>query len=155
MQSIDVFVGDGLNVFDGGLSCSETVAIMGMKRLGRSSELVPRIATGFGGGVSRTQSLCGTISGAVLVLGAAYGRDKPADDRSVILAKVQDLMASFRARFGSDNCYALTGLDFNDPGALTVYRERVHGICRSYVEHVLRALYVSLPAAQPMANVEH
>jgi len=35
----------------------EAVALAGMKRLGRQSDLLPRIATGFGGGLSRTKSV--------------------------------------------------------------------------------------------------
>ena len=125
-----------LEIFDSGLSCAEAVAIAGMKRLGRQSDLGPRIATAFGGGLSRTQSVCGALTGGVLVLSAAFGRDKLGDDRSVILAKTQALVNGFRAKFGSDNCFELTGLDFNDPASQPVYRERVHAQCRRYVEWV-------------------
>ncbi len=57
-----------LEIFDSGLTCSEAVAMAGMKRLGRQSDLIPRIATGFGGGLSRTKSVCGALTGGVLVL---------------------------------------------------------------------------------------
>jgi C_GCAxxG_C_C family probable redox protein len=145
MHSADAFVREGLEMFDGGLSCAEVVALMGMRRLGRTSELLPRIATGFAGGVSRTKSLCGAVAGAVLVLGIAHGRDKKEDDRSLILTKVQGLMSRFRERFGSENCYTLTGLDWSEPGAMDVYRERVHAHCRTYVEQVLRELLTLVP----------
>ena len=129
-----------LEIFDSGLTCSEAVAIAGMKRLGRQSDLVPRIATGFGGGLSRTKSVCGALTGGVLALSAAFGRDKLGDDRDVLVSKVQTLVEGFRARFGSDNCFALTGLDFNDPAAQAIYRQRVHVQCRSYVEYVCERL---------------
>jgi C_GCAxxG_C_C family probable redox protein len=125
-----------LEIFDTGLSCAEAVAVAGMQRLGRQNDLIPRIATGFGGGLSRTQSVCGALTGGVLVLSAAFGRDKLGDDRNVLVKKVQSLVDGFRARFGSDNCFALTGLDFNDPASPTAYRERVHAQCRGYVEYV-------------------
>lgn len=125
-----------LEVFDSGLSCAEAVAIAGMKRLGRQSDLIPRIATGFGGGLSRTKSVCGALTGGVLVLSAAFGRDKLGDDREVLVSKVQALVNGFRARFGSDNCFALTGLDFTEPTAYGIYRQRVHAQCRGYVEYV-------------------
>ena len=125
-----------LEIFDTGLSCAEAVAIAGMKRLGRQSDLVPRIATGFGGGLSRTKSICGALTGGVLVLSAAFGRDKLGDDREVLLAKTQALVGGFRASFGSDNCFELTGLDFGEPDAMRAYRERVHARCRRYVEWV-------------------
>jgi C_GCAxxG_C_C family probable redox protein len=144
--AVDAFVREGMEMFDGGLSCAEVVTVMGMKRMGRESDMIPRVATGFGGGVSRTKSFCGAIAGGVIALGVAHGRDKLEDDRSVILGKVQGLMARFRERFGSDNCFTLTGLDFQEPGAMDVYRSRVHPQCRAYVEHVLRELYSELPA---------
>jgi C_GCAxxG_C_C family probable redox protein len=125
-----------IEIFDSGLTCTEAVAIAGMKRLGQQSDLIPRIATGFGGGLSRTKSVCGALTGGVLVLSAAFGRDKLGDDRDVLVSKVQ----GFRARFGSDNCFALTGLDFNDPAAQGIYRQRVHAQCRGYVEYVCERL---------------
>jgi len=129
-----------LQIFDGGLSCAEAVAMAGLKRTGHQSDLIPRLATGFAAGLSRTKSVCGALAGGVLVLGAAFGRDKLGDDRDVLVAKVQSLVNGFRARFGSDNCFALTGLDFNDPGAYVVYRQRVHAQCREYVKHVCEQL---------------
>jgi C_GCAxxG_C_C family probable redox protein len=125
-----------IEIFDSGLTCTEAVAIAGMKRLGQQSDLIPRIATGFGGGLSRTKSVCGALTGGVLVLSAAFGRDKLGDDRDVLVSKVK----GFRARFGSDNCFALTGLDFNDPAAQGIYRQRVHAQCRGYVEYVCERL---------------
>ena len=125
-----------LEIFDTGMSCAEAVAAAGIKRLGRENSLIPRIATGFGGGLSRTKSVCGALTGGVLVLSAAYGRDKLGDDREVLVAKVQSLVDGFRARFGDDNCFGLTGLDFNDPAAQVTYRQSVHAQCRGYVEYV-------------------
>jgi C_GCAxxG_C_C family probable redox protein len=129
-----------LKIFDSGLSCAEAVAIAGMKRLGRQNDLIPRIATGFGGGLSRTKSVCGALTGGVLVLSAAFGRNKLGDDRDVLVGKVQALVEGFRARFGSDNCFALTGLDFNDPVAQGIYRQGVHAQCHGYVEYVCERL---------------
>lgn len=134
-----------IEVFDSGLSCAEAVAIAGMEELGRTSELIPRIASGFAGGVSRTQSLCGALAGGVLVLGVAHGRDRAQDDRSLLIAKVQALVNGFRERFGSDNCFTLTGLDFNKEGAMDVYRQRIHAECRAYVKYVAEQLAELLP----------
>ena len=72
-----------------------------MKRLGRQSDLIPRIATGFGGGLSRTKSVCGALTGGVLVLSAAFGRDKLGDDRDVLVSKVQTLVDGFRAHLAA------------------------------------------------------
>jgi C_GCAxxG_C_C family probable redox protein len=135
----------GMEIFDSGLSCAEAIAQAGMERLGRPSDLIPRIATAFGGGLSRTKSLCGALAGGALVLSAAYGRDKLGDDRDKLVKSIQELVNGFRARFGSDNCYELTKLDFNNPADQQAYRERVHAQCRVYVDWVLDELGRLLP----------
>jgi C_GCAxxG_C_C family probable redox protein len=144
-DDVEAAVRRGLEIFDQGLSCAESVTTVGMERLGRSSDLVPRIATGFAGGVSRTRSLCGALAGGVLVLGAAYGRDRLGDDRSRLQSEVQALVGLFRERFGSDNCYALTGLDFNTLEGMDAYKAKVHDQCRTYVAMVIETLCAQLP----------
>ncbi len=124
--------------FDRGFSCAEAVFLAGAKGLGVQSKLVPKVATGFGGGVSRTKSLCGAVAGAVMVLGLKAGRTEVTDDRRVLVESVQALMSEFREKFGSENCFELTGLDFNTPEGQDAYKQRVHAQCRGYVEFCLR-----------------
>jgi C_GCAxxG_C_C family probable redox protein len=113
--------------FDAGFNCAESVLAAGLKYLNIDVEaLVPRLATGFGGGISRTKSVCGAYTGAVLVLGAKYGRTRLDDDRGVILSKVQELNDWFIKQFGSTNCYELTGLDFNTPEGMEKYKSGTH-----------------------------
>ncbi|MCU0241772.1 MAG: C-GCAxxG-C-C family protein [Vicinamibacteria bacterium] len=135
----------GLTLFDSGYSCAEAVLLAGMERLKIHNDLIPKLASGFAGGVSRTRSLCGALSGGVMVLGAIHGRMHPSDGRDILIARTQDLMRVFRERFGSDNCYTLTQLDFNEPGALDIYRAQVHAHCREYVRVTLELLMESLP----------
>jgi C_GCAxxG_C_C family probable redox protein len=141
MSDREALIQEGLGQFDAGYTCSEVVLVAGLRGFATSSELAPRIATGFGGGLSRTQSLCGALAGGVLVLGAVHGRNTLEDDRTRIVREVQQLVHGFRSRFGSDNCFALTGLDFNTPEGMQVYRERVHAKCREYVRYVLEVLH--------------
>ncbi|MDI6871725.1 MAG: C-GCAxxG-C-C family protein [Bacillota bacterium] len=124
--------------FDRGYCCAEAVLMAGAKGLGLTSKLIPKVASGFCGGVSRTRSVCGAVSGAVIVLGLKYGRTSLEDDRSALISKVQALMAEFRKEFGSENCFDLTGLDFNTPEGREKYRQEVHTQCRRYVEFCLR-----------------
>lgn len=137
-----------LELFDGGFNCAEAVTLATAERLGIKNDLLPRAATAFGGGLGRTNSVCGALTGGALVLSIVHGRTTQSDDRTVLIKKVQELVAGFRSRFGSDNCLALTGLDFNDPGAMVDYRERVHAQCQSYVGHVVQALGELLPSEQ-------
>ena len=83
--------------------------------LGVESELIPRMATGFCGGVGSTHRyICGAISGAVLATGIAFGRDKAEESRDKALNLVKELLRSFRKEFGSIDCYQLVALDPDD-----------------------------------------
>jgi aspartate racemase len=145
MTTADDLVREALALFDGGCSCAEAVAITGMRRLGGFPGNLPKLASGFGGGTCRARSLCGALAGGVLVLGAVHGRERMGDDRAALFAAGKPLVAGFRERFGSDNCYALTGIDFDEPGGMEAYRDHVHAQCRAYVEHVVRQLHAALP----------
>ena len=37
---------------------------------------VPRIATGFGGGMGRCGEVCGAVTGAIMAIGMVLGRDR-------------------------------------------------------------------------------
>jgi C_GCAxxG_C_C family probable redox protein len=147
MAEQSAWIERGLALFESGYSCAEAVFLASMERLGKDGGLIPKVATGFAGGVSRTKSLCGALSGGVLALGAVHGRTQPSDDRNVLMARVQELMRRFRDDNGSDNCFTLTGLDFTEPGASETYREKVHPQCRGYVRQVLEFLDKELPPA--------
>src|SRR5512136_28960 len=40
------------------------------------SDLIPKIATAFGGGIGRRGSLCGALTGAIMAIGLKHGTDK-------------------------------------------------------------------------------
>jgi C_GCAxxG_C_C family probable redox protein len=45
------------------------------------SDCIPRIATGFGGGIGKQGEVCGAVSGGVMVIGLLRGRTQ-SDDRA-------------------------------------------------------------------------
>ena len=96
------------------------------------ADVVIKCATGFGGGIGARGSLCGVISGSVMVIGMKKGRGK-ADDMSVSMdayLRCARLMEWFEAEFGSQMCSDLTGgVDFRDPQQLEKYYESGHKKC--------------------------
>ena len=75
------------------------------------SELIPRIATGFHGGVGGSHRwTCGALSGGVIAAGMALGREKPGESAKRVDTFVQRLLSDFEKRFGSVNCYELVGI---------------------------------------------
>lgn len=139
MDDLDVATEECLRHFNSGFSCAEAVFLVGCQGIGVDSDLVPKVATAFGGGLSRTKSICGALAGAAMVLSAKYGRSVPSDDRSALVSRVQELVADFRSRFGAEGCYDITGIDFSTPEGQADYRGRVHTeVCSNVVAFCLR-----------------
>jgi C_GCAxxG_C_C family probable redox protein len=101
---------------------------------GIRSDAIPRIATGFCGGISRTGNLCGAVSGGVMGISLAFGRNTPDESRDQVFATVQRFLAAFEARFGSLTCLGLTGCHLGTPDGQEKFRLNRDSIdCRGFV----------------------
>lgn len=78
---------------------------------GLQSDLIPRIATGFCGGIARTSNICGAVSGAIMAVNICYGRMDPGTPPDKNYAKVREMIGLFETQFGTVNCRDLTGCD--------------------------------------------
>jgi C_GCAxxG_C_C family probable redox protein len=89
-----------------GFNCAESVLLSAVRVLGLGPQgLTPRIASCFGGGVGRTHSeICGALSGALMALGLAHGRDNPTEPRERIYALAVELRQRFLDAHGSTQC---------------------------------------------------
>ena len=84
--------------------------------LGVESDLIPRMATGFGGGMGGShQFTCGALTGGLIAAGLAFGRDSAHEERGKIYGLIQDLLNDFRQEFGSVECYQLVGIPYEEP----------------------------------------
>ena len=68
-----------LELFQSGFFCAESVLLAIAESQGIQSDLIPRIATGFCSGISRTGGMCGAVSGAIMGIGLVAGRNSPAE----------------------------------------------------------------------------
>lgn len=125
--------------------CAESVFASLAEGLGVSSPLIPKIATPLCSGVSRTGSVCGAVSGALLGLGLVFGRENPPADAEsreqldICYAHAQEFLERFKARFGQTTCLGLTGCDFSTPEGMASFREQgliTH--CYDFVEFAAR-----------------
>lgn len=75
------------------------------------NELIPRIASCFGGGIGNTGSVCGAVAGAVMAIGVVVDRDNTLED----WFRIAGIAAEFRRRFEAEMetiiCRELTGID--------------------------------------------
>jgi len=97
-----------------------------------TSDVIPGIATGFCGGMSRTSGMCGALSGGVMALGILFGRNLPEGSNTKIYALTAQLVRDFEKKFGSANCSDILGCDLSTPEGDEVFKAKSLGktLCR-------------------------
>ena len=91
------------------------------------SDIIPAIASGFCGGMSRTDGLCGALVGGIMALGILYGRKSSKDSPKKIYALTERLVHDFERQFGSRNCSNLLGCDISTPAGEAVFEAKKLG----------------------------
>ena len=88
-----------------------------------SSDIIPRIASGFGGGIGKQGEVCGAVTGGVMAIGLVSGRDLPDDKQGKERAyqKAAEYMQQFQAQNHAIRCGDLLGVTLDESG-LEVYR---------------------------------
>jgi C_GCAxxG_C_C family probable redox protein len=113
----------GEESFAGGLYCAESVLLSLASAQGIESDLLPKLATAFCGGMSRSCGTCGALTGAIMGLGLALGRSKPGESASPSYRATQRLIAQFEQEFGGRDCHALLGCDLGSPEGQAMFRD--------------------------------
>jgi len=132
--------------FNSGYNCAESV-LLGVSRLQNSARksvesLIPRIATGFGGGIARNGDTCGALAGATMAISLEFGRDKPEESRDRCYQAVDRLYNDFVKTFGTCKCCELTGVDFKTQAGREVYLNKIHQeVCNPIVVWATRRTY--------------
>lgn len=120
--------------FLGGFNCAESILLTLAEHYGVNTPLVPKIATPFGGGIARTASICGCVTGAIMSIGAKYGRTQSSEDRAKAYSAATSFMNAFEKRFGSSICYDLIGCDFRTPEGRRRFEELKERRCVNFVK---------------------
>ena len=89
-----------------GYACSQSMLMAFSHRYGLDIETAKRIASTFGGGMSRLRKTCGALTGAFMVLGLEFGNVIPNDMDTKLGAykKVRDLKQKFEKIHGCTDC---------------------------------------------------
>src|SRR5512136_2619153 len=98
-------------LFQSGFFCAESVLLAIAESQDIRSDLIPRIATGFCSGISRTGGMCGAVSGGLMGIGLVAGRNSPAESLDPAYTLAQRFISAFEEQYGSVNCRQLTGCD--------------------------------------------
>jgi len=107
-------------------NCCESVLLALREYLGVDGELIPKVGTGIGAGVSLNGLLCGSVSSIAMAIGIKYGRNNPEENPQPTWNMVDKYVAEFKDRFGYTNCRELTGLDIKTKEGLKEYFTNVH-----------------------------
>ncbi len=126
-NAADTAAARGKSHFRAGLYCAESVLLAAAEAFQIQNDLIPRIATGFCSGVARTGGLCGAVSGAILAVGMLRGRNRSTDKVDDSYRLVRRIARGFEERFGSTNCFQLTGCRLDTPEGQALFKEKKMG----------------------------
>ena len=122
-------------LFDSGYCCAESVLKAVADEMNIKSNLIPAIASGFCGGISRTRGMCGAVSGAIMAINLKMGRQSPDQSQEENYLAVQKLVAAFQEEFGSLSCYDLIECDLATPeGQEAFEKNNLHKHCTTFVQ---------------------
>ena len=108
------------DLFMQGYNCAQAVVCAFCDVTGLEIDAAARMASSFGGGLGRLREVCGTVSGAALVLGIVRGYADPEDyaAKKAHYALVQDFARRFREANGNIVCRELLkGIGATEGGA--------------------------------------
>jgi C_GCAxxG_C_C family probable redox protein len=119
--------------FKNGLMCAESVVVALTKAHGIESELLPKAATAFCGGMSRTCGTCGALTGAVMGISAILGREAAGESYDAPFLAAGTVIKKFEAEFGTRNCNELLGCDLGTAEGQNIFKEnRLYERCLNY-----------------------
>jgi C_GCAxxG_C_C family probable redox protein len=104
--------------FRDSFNCSQSVFTVFGTGHGLSEDACLKASCAFGGGIGRTQNICGAVTGALMALGLEHGKGKndPDDKKKRTYELTREFMKRFSEMNGSLICKELLdNLDMNDP----------------------------------------
>ena len=91
------------------------------QEFGIESDIVPRIASCFGGGIGNTGAVCGAVVGAVMAIGLIKKRGDSMEGWLQMAAMAQEFRRRFEAEMKTISCRELTGADLSTDEGLKQY----------------------------------
>jgi len=131
---------EALEIFSEGFNCAQAVAGVFADEAGMDKKSILKALAGFGGGMGRTDQVCGAVSGAVMVLGLKYGTGK--ESKELVYAKIKKLTEKFKTKNGSVSCTALLGCNMSTKEGLEAAKKKeVHTkVCPKFVSDAVEIL---------------
>ena len=102
-----------INYFKEGYNCSQSVVLAFKDVLTIDANELCKIASPFGGGISRMRETCGAVTGMVLVLGNLIGYSTPetGEKKHELYKNTQEILKIFENKYRSLTCRRLLNLN--------------------------------------------
>lgn len=137
-----------------GYTCTQSILGSLAVRYDLQQNLAFRIGEPFGAGTSCTGDMCGSVTGAIMVLGLQHGSTLGNDDaaRSTTYQRVHELIDRFKEIHGSIQCTDLLGYNLSDPQQLQTAWEKglFIQICPILVRDAAQILVEMLETTTPI-----
>jgi C_GCAxxG_C_C family probable redox protein len=133
-------VDDAVSCFKEGFSCSQAILSTYGQELGIDKATALRISAPFGGGMARMGETCGAVTGAFMVVGLKYAKDKESKEK--IYRLVNEFAEKFKSRNGSILCKELLGCNIGTPEGMKAVREKglIDTLCPKLVKDAAEIL---------------
>ena len=136
-----------------GYTCTQSILASFGPRYSLPQDLAFRIGEPFGAGTSCTNDMCGSVTGAIMLLGLQYGSIHNDDitARSYTYQRVHELIQRFKKIHGSIQCTELLGYNLSEPQQLqTVWEKGLFiQLCPILVRDATQILVEMLETAIP------
>lgn len=132
-------------------SCAQSVFAAIAPRMGMDEDTALKTAACFGAGMARQGQTCGAVTGALMVLGLAYGAtDSERSSKELAYGKAQEFIRNFKGKRGTTVCRELVGFDLSDDEQLKAARDSgaFIKICVPIVQEAVGMLEATLPESK-------
>lgn len=126
MLSNQELVEKAVKDFHCGFNCTQSIllTLYGNMVPDGKSDLIPKIASGFGGGIGLCGSVCGALTGTIMAIGIKYGSNEKGEEKNMkAYAKANTLYRLFEQQHGTVLCRELIKYDLSNPEELDKARQ--------------------------------
>ncbi len=125
-----------------GYNCAQAVLLTLYDHMypNAKNDVIPKIATGFGGGMGRCGLVCGALTGAIMAVSLKYGANEiNAEKKTNAYAKTQALYKQFEKQHGSVMCSELIKLDLSTPQGMAKAKQAdvFETVCAKLIKSVI------------------
>ncbi|MBN2105644.1 C_GCAxxG_C_C family protein [bacterium] len=122
-------------LFDSGFYCAESVLLAVAEHYQIQSDIIPKIATGFCGGMALKDGYCGALTGGVLAINIISGRKDPDIAVDTNFRLVQQFLERFHNKYHSRYCTEILQCNLSRAEELTRFRSSdMIETCKQVVE---------------------